>query len=96
MSPSSSSSSAPARMIPYDATTLAMDALAASGAIVRSLDLSAFDPLRAALASQHAPLVRGAGGDVQIIAGRIVQVLEKTSRRAEAQVRAEQEALGDL
>lgn len=80
----------------YDAQTMAMDALAAAGHIVRGFDLTSFDPLRAALAAEHAPLVLGAGGDVQVIAARITRVLPQSLERATAQVRAEQEALRDL
>jgi hypothetical protein len=80
----------------YDPMTLARDAMAAAGAIVRGADPADFDPMRAALALEHAPLVRGAGGDMHLIASRISQVLEQTTRRAESQVRAEQEALRDL
>ncbi len=80
----------------YDPNTLAMDALAAAGHIVRGFDLSSFDPVRAALASEHAPLVRGTHGDVRIVAERIAAVLDKTTRRAEAKVHAEQMAMQDL
>jgi hypothetical protein len=80
----------------YDPTTLAMDALAAAGHIVRGFDLNSFDPVRAALAAEHAPLVRGANADVKIISSRIAAVLEQTTRRAEAKVHAEQMAMADL
>jgi hypothetical protein len=80
----------------YDPSTLAMDALAAAGHIVRGFDLSSFDPVRAALAAEHAPLVRGTRGDVRVVAERIAAVLEQTTRRAESRVRAEQMAMRDL
>ena len=80
----------------YDHTTLAMDALAAAGHMVRAFDLNSFDPVRAALAAEHAPLVKGSQGDVRIVADRIAQVLEQTTRRAEAKVHAEQLAMRDL
>jgi hypothetical protein len=80
----------------YDHTTLAMDALAAAGHIVRGFDLNSFDPVRAALAAEHAPLVKGAHGDVRIVSDRIAKVLEQTTRRAEARVHAEQMAMRDL
>jgi len=80
----------------YDHTTLAMDALAAAGHIVRGFDLNSFDPVRAALAAEHAPLVKGAHGDVRIVADRIAAVLEQTTAKAEALVRAEQLAMSDL
>ena len=80
----------------YDHATLAMDALAAAGHIVRGFDLNSFDPVRAALAAEHAPLVKGAQGDVRIVADRIAAVLEQTTRRAEAKVHAEQLAMADL
>ena len=80
----------------YDHTTLAMDALAAAGHIVRGFDLNSFDPVRAALAAEHAPLVKGAQGDVRIVADRIAAVLEQTTAKAEALVRAEQLAMSDL
>jgi hypothetical protein len=73
-----------------------MDALAAAGHMVRGFDLSAFDPVRAALAAEHAPLVAHSFGDVRVVADRIAAVLEQTTRRAEARVRAEQMALRDL
>jgi len=73
-----------------------MDALAAAGHIVRGFDLNSFDPVRAALAAEHAPLVKGAHGDVRIVSDRIAKVLEQTTRRAEARVHAEQMAMRDL
>ena len=80
----------------YDPHTLAMDALAAAGHIVRGFDLSSFDPVRAALAAEHAPLVPGSAGDVRIVAERIAAVLEQSTKRAEARVHAEQMAMRDL
>lgn len=80
----------------YDAQTLAMDAMAAAGHMVRGFSLEAYDPVRAALAEEHAHLVRGTGGDLQLLAARITKALPETCRRAEARVHAEQQALRDL
>lgn len=92
MLPTSYTTSAARRPV-YDATTLAMDAMAAAGLMVRGCDVGTFDPMRAALAAEHAPLVRSCGRDVGVLASRIREVLEHTSLRAEARVLADQAAL---
>lgn len=49
---------APQTACPYALETLAHDALAAAGHIIRGIDPLAFDPVRASLAEQHARLAR--------------------------------------
>jgi hypothetical protein len=80
----------------YDHITLARDALAAAGHVVMGMDLASFDPVRAALAAEHAPLVRGSNGDLRVVSERIAAVLEETTRKAEAKVHAELMGLADL
>lgn len=79
----------------YALETLAQDALAAAGHIVRGVDLATFDPVRALLADRHAPLMRGLrASDVQVAAGRIAPQLTVTMRAVQLQLAAEVADLG--
>jgi hypothetical protein len=76
---------------PYCLETLASDALAAAGHLVRGIDLVEFDPVRACLAEQHAPLVRDLNSAhlTQLVA-RIEQALPTSLPAALEQLRTDQ------
>lgn len=79
----------------YALETLAQDALAAAGHIVRGVDLATFDPVRSMLADRHAPLMRGLrSSDVQAAVGRIAPQLDVTLRSVQMQLAAEMADLG--
>lgn len=71
----------------YSLETLAQDALAAAGHVVRGVDLGSFDPTRAMLADRHAPLMRGLGScDVHLAADRIAPQLAATMRAVQLEL----------
>lgn len=79
----------------YALETLAQDALAAAGHVVRGVDLASFDPVRALLADRHAPLMRGLRScDVQIAVSRIAPRLAANLRAVQLDLAADVADLG--